>query len=92
MKSVNMFHDILRSIFPVQKMSSSERERILYLKVIQIKQIFFGVNLHLQGESTFKSNIMLNAEGYHDHPSLILNDFPIQKFQKVHVSVFEQLN
>ena len=40
----------------------------------------------------FKSNIMLNAEGCHDHPSLFLNDFPIQKFQKVHVSVFEQLN
>ena len=39
----------------------------------------------------FKSNIMLNAEGY-DHPSLFLNDLPIQKFQKVHVSVFEQLN
>ena len=41
---------------------------------------------------TFKSNTMLNAEGYHDHSSLFLNDFPIQKFQKVHVSVFEQLN
>ena len=41
---------------------------------------------------TFKSNIMLNAVEYHDHSSLFLIDFPIQKFQKVHVSVFEQLN
>ena len=41
---------------------------------------------------TFISNIMLNAEVYHDHSSLFLNDFPIQKFQNVHVSVFEQLN
>ena len=41
---------------------------------------------------TFKSNIMLYAEGYHDHRSLLLNDFPLQKVQKVHVSVFEQLN
>ena len=43
---------------------------------------------------TLKSKIMLNAEVYHDHLSLFLNDFPIQKFQKVHVhvSVFEQLN
>ena len=68
MKSVNMFHDILRSIFSVQKMSPPERERIFYLKVIQIKQRYFGVNLPLQGEIIYiiKLHCALSAKRYHD--------------------------